>query len=143
MKNVPAQLRWSELSAAITHESVTIRQRDESRVAGRLVSVDPEALTLRHEKGGELVIPREAITVLQLRQMAKMGRILGAIIGCVLGCAAGVVIVFITTFSVLGPNPFAYLAPLSVVVAVGLPIAGYAVGERVDEKTTQITILPD
>jgi RNase P/RNase MRP subunit p29 len=85
MKDVPAQLRWSELGAAITGKLVAIPQPEESSVEGRVIAVEPDALRLETENTGEIAIPRASITALEVRQNTKIGRILGTVLGVIVG----------------------------------------------------------
>ena len=88
---------------------------------------------------GETLVPQKAVSVVRVTDYRKIGRIL-----CTLGAVAVSAIAVATADIDLYEGPAVILVPaVSVAGTVGLGVAGYYVGKRIDKRVVDIRVVPD
>jgi hypothetical protein len=133
--NRTLQLKWNQLAPLLTGEKVVLRLENGERVKSRVASVRPDGLVLkRHDQ----TVVRTSIRELRLMHMRARGRIIGTVAGLAGGLAIATAVAATHLFS--GGNG---VNAAIVVAAVGLPVAGYFLGQVSDRQETLIQILPD
>ena len=140
-------LRWSELEPAVAGGKVRIVLPNGPRIEGRVVAVEPQALRIRitktsdrnvHPKG-ETLIPRTAVSVVQVVRFGVRWRIFGTVTGPLLVAAAG------ASAAALG---IGRVEGLGKSIGVGLAlyggagVGGYYLGKRADRHVAIIRIVP-
>lgn len=142
-----AQLKWEELDARIANKKVAFVLPDGTHVAGKVIGVQPDGLRMKVSKSsnrqvqpkGRQLIPRQSISVLQVTDYRKLGRLLGTT-GAI-AAAAGIV---------AAQNIDLYEGPAIIIVpaiaaagTVGAGIGGYYVGKAFDKRVTEIRVMPE
>jgi hypothetical protein len=141
------QLPWHELGPRITGHKVALVLPNGTHIEGKVRSVEPDALRLNVSKTsdrkllpkGERLIPRQSVSLMRVTEYRKLGRLL--VTSGALAVAAGIV-------AANYPDLYegAVVAIVPAVTAgglVGVGLAGYYAGKRLDKTVTEIQILPD
>lgn len=128
---------WNELGPRVVDRNVSLVLPDGKRVKGKVRAVEPEGLRFQGRRGGRL-IPRQSISTLEVTEYGKRGRIL-VTLGAV-GTATAIV---------LANRPDLYEGLVIIIVPaviagglIGIAIAGYYIGKRIDRRVTVIRIAP-
>lgn len=140
-------LRWSELGPRITEKKVALVLPDGTRVQGRVRSVDTAVLWLdvsktsdkKTQPKGLHSIPRQSLSVLQVTEYRKTGRLL-----CTLGAVATAgALVLASRGSTAYEGPLVAIIPaVEGVGTVGIGVGAYFVGKAVDKRVTVIRVAP-
>jgi len=126
------QLKWNELGLLATGRTATARLTDGKKVKGKVLAVEPDGLRME----GKPLVPRAAITDLDVGKSTKRWRIVGTSIGVGIGAPiAGVAHAYLTNEA--GKSD----ARLSLLVAIPAAL-GYLAGRSADRKILHIHILP-
>lgn len=91
---------WDELGAMVNGKTFYTVLPDGTRVDGRAVAVQPEGLrtTVRkssnaaYQKGKEVVLPREALSAIQVRNRGWKWKVIAPVAGLFAGAATGALI---------------------------------------------------
>ena len=141
------QLPWNELGPHITGHKVALVLPNGTHIEGKVRSVERDALRLKISKTsdrkllpkGERLIPRESVTLIQVTEYRKLGRLL--VTSGALAVAGGIV---------AAKYPDLYEGAVVVVVPavtagglVGAGLGGYFAGKRLDKTVIEIRVLPD
>ncbi len=140
-------LHWSELDRAIRGKKIALVLPDGTHIQGKIGRVETDALQMRVSKTsnrkvvgkGDAVIPRGSVSVIQVTDYRKLGRILG-----VLGAVGASAIAVAANDIDLYEGTALIAVPAAIAAGtVGLGVAGYYVGKRIDKSVASIRVLPE
>jgi hypothetical protein len=141
------KLHWRELSSYVEGRKVALALPGGAAIEGKAHGADAAGLRLRVTKTsdrnvlrkGEQTIPRESVSVLRVTRYRKLGRIL-----CTAGgaAAAGLAVAAQSIDTYEGPAVIAAPA-ITAGGVIGVGVAGYYIGKRIDRHVTEIRIVPD
>ena len=138
------RLKWDELSSRITDKKVALVLPDGTHVEGKAIGVEPDGLQMKVSKSsnrntqpkGKHLIPRQAVSVIQVKEYRKTGRILvttGAI-----AAASGIAA---ANYPDIYGGAGLIIVPAAVAGGIaGSAIGGYCAGKAFDKKVTEIRI---
>ncbi len=141
------QLKWEELDARISDRKVAFVLPDGTAAQGKVIGVQPDGLRLKVTKTsnrralpkGRQLIPRGQISLLQVTEYRKIGRLLGT--AGAIGLAAGIVA---AQHIDLYEGPAIVIVPaVAAAGTIGAGIGGYYIGKKFDKRVLEIRILPD
>jgi len=131
-------VHWSDLNQLLTGQEIAVRLSDGTRVKGRTVTVQADALVVGTSTGPQS-IPRSALREIRLLKKAGYkGRLLGTAIGAGAGTAVAVPLLRYARNE--GSSTFQGVAAGLI---VGLAVLGYVSGWSADRRGDLIRILPD
>ncbi len=145
---LPQQVRltWGELEPSVAKKKVAFVLPDGTQVKGKVIAVEPDGLRMKvtdssnrqsQPKGNQL-IPRRVVSVLQVTDYRKLGRLLGTA-GAVATAAAIVAAQDIDIYE----GPALIIVPaVAAGGTVGAGIGGYYLGKALDKRVTEIHIVP-
>ncbi|MEQ1948212.1 MAG: hypothetical protein ABL995_13540 [Bryobacteraceae bacterium] len=142
--NAPLELRWSELSTAVTGKTVEMVLPGAVTVKGEVAAIREDALVLDVHKSsdnkaqpkGNAVIPRASVSVIKIEEHGTNWRTMGTVVGAIGGLPLGGYIAAKTTDSA-----GAGIAIFAVVASVAT-LAGRMAGGNVDRRVKMIRVLP-
>jgi hypothetical protein len=144
----PQQLRlkWEELGARLPNKKIAFVLPDGTRVEGKVLSVQADGLQLKVSKSsdkkaqpkGKHLIPRASISVVQVTEYRKIGRLVGTA-----GAAAIAAGILAANYPDLYEGPAVIAVPvLGAAGSAGAAVAGYYAGKAFDKRVTQIRVEP-
>lgn len=139
-------ISWSRLSHTIEHRQVRMALPNGIRIEGKVVAVEPAQLRLditrttdaRVQPRGQTLVPRSAVSVLELAAYGHLWRIVGTIAGPLLVAAAAGGVVRHTGVENLGSA-----VGLAAAGMAGSGIGGYYLGKRADRRIVTLRIVPE
>jgi hypothetical protein len=140
-------LKWSELAPAVADKKVAMVLPDGTSIEGKVRQVEAGGLRLRVSKTsnrrvvpkGDGLIPRKAVSVLRLTDYRKIGRIL-----CTAGAVAASAIAVASADIDVYEGPAVIVVPaVSAAGTIGLGVAGYYIGKRIDRSVVYIRVVPE
>ena len=144
----PQRLTWEELPQLVG-KHVSIALYDGGAVAGKVLEIQEDALLLEVSKStspvvypkGPMRVPRSKLHVLDLHGKGFKYRVMGTAIGFVAGAAGGVGVALGVQGGLFSDYHGAGAGVALVSVMAGVTVAGYAVGNAADRRTTTIQIV--
>jgi hypothetical protein len=142
-----ARLKWGELGPAVAGKNVAFILPDGTHVRGKAIAVEPDGLRMKvthtsnrqSQPKGRHVVPRQAISLLQVTDYRKLGRLLGTA-GAV-AAAAGIVAAHDID---IYEGPLVVIVPVVAVAGTaGAGVGGYYLGKAFDKRVAEIRIVPD
>lgn len=136
--------KWSDLAPLVNGRKVAMTLPAGTHIEGKVASVEPEGLRMRVSKTsdrravpkGETIVPRASVSVLQITEYNKKGRIL-----CSLGAmGAGGAIVAAQNIDVYEGAALIAVPAVEAAGIAGLGVAGYFIGKRIDRHITYIRV---
>jgi hypothetical protein len=138
------QLTWSELGSVVD-EKVTTVLPGGTHIEGKVLAVEPEGLRLRVAKTsdrnvmpkGERLVPRASVSVLRVTKHRVLARPL-----CALGAAGATAAIVLGGMSDVYEGALVIVRPAAAAGgAIGMGVAGYYIGKRLDRTVTEIRIV--
>jgi hypothetical protein len=141
------QLKWSELGPRVEDRKVALVLSGGTYIEGKVQRVVPDGMWLRVSKTsdhqaqpkGSHLIPRPSVSVLQVTEYRKLGRLL--VTAGAIAAVAGIV---------AASNPDvsegAGIVAIPVIASagiVGAALAGYHAGKRLDKRVVEIRIVAE
>ena len=143
-ENPPVELKWSELAAVVTGQTIEFTTKDGVTLRGNVVSVRPDELVLQAKhtsnpklfpKGGA-TLPRTSLDTLRMiKTKGAWGRRLGTMLGLVAGLTLG----GYAAARVNGPD--AAILTTFLGIAGAATVGGFFLGRSADRKVTMIRII--
>ena len=143
-ENRPVDLKWSELAAVVTGQTIEFTTKEGVTLRGNVVSIRPEELVLEAKhtsnpklfpKGGATV-PRTSVDTLRMiKTKAAWGRRLGTTLGLVAGLTLGGY-----TAARTGGSDAAILTTFLGITGA-TTVGGFFLGRSADRKVTTIRII--
>jgi len=141
----PQRLTWEELPQLVGKQ-VSIALYDGGAVSGKVREVQADALVIQVSKTTSLVayphglmrVPRARLHVLELHGKGFKYRLIGTALGFVAGAAGGIVIAAGVQGGLFNDQNSAGAGVGLVGVMAAVTVAGYAVGNAADRRTTSI-----
>jgi hypothetical protein len=135
---------WNDLSAVVVGRTIRMILPNGPRIEGKAVVVEPEQLRVRITKTsnprvqprGQALIPRTAVSAMQVVRYGVRWRITGMIAGPLLVAATAVTVVAHT-----GAGNLNTAAGLTAGGILGGAVAGYYTGKRADRRIVTIRIV--
>lgn len=133
------QIAWSDLPM-IFAKNIRIVMPDGTRIEGKAVALETDALAVQVTKTtnvndypkGRLLVPRATLQAFDIRNPTYHWRV----VGTVLGALAGIVAVAAIALTQGGND-----TPVGAWIAGGaIPVAGYFLGQRADQRVTTYVI---
>ena len=143
----PQRLTWEELPQLVGKQ-VSIPLYDGGAVTGKVREVQADALLIQVSKStnpevypkGPMRVPRAKLHVLDLHGKGLKYRVIGTALGFAAGAAGGACVAIGAQGGPFGDEGGAAGAGMIGVMA-GVTVAGYAVGNAADRRTTTIQII--
>ena len=143
----PERMTWDGLSQLVG-KHVSIALYDGGAVSGKVSDVEADALLIQVSKStdpvaypkGPMRVPRAKLHVLDLHGKGFKYRVIGTALGFAAGAAGGACVAFGAQGGPFGDEGGAAGAGMIGVMA-GVTVAGYAVGNAADRRTTTIQII--
>ena len=141
------QLKWSELGPRIEDRKVALVLSGGPYIEGKVQRVVPAGMWLRVSKTsdhqaqpkGSHLIPRSSVTMLQVTEYRKLGRLL--VTAGAIAAVAGIVAASNPDVSE-GPGIVAIPVIASAGI-IGAALAGYHAGKRLDKRVVEIRIVAE
>ncbi len=140
-------LKWNELYPAVGDRKIALVLPDGTEIQGKVRQVAADGLRLHVSKTsnrssvpkGNALIPRTSVSVIRVTDYRKLGRIL-----CTVGAVAGSALAVGASSIDLYEGPALIIVPaVSVAGTVGMGVAGYYIGKRIDKRVLYIRVVPD
>ena len=141
------ELSWNELGPRIEGEQVALVLPGGTHIQGKVRYVEPNGLRLWVSKTsdrkilsrGEQLIPRSSVSVLRVTERRVLARPV-----CAVGAAAAAAAIVLAGTSDFYEGPGVVIRPaVAVGGSIGMGVAGYYVGKRLDRKVTEIRVARD
>ena len=144
----PERLTWEELPQLVG-KHVSIPLYDGGAVAGKVREVQADALLIEVSKStnpevhpkGLMRVPRAKLHVLDLHGKGLKYRVIGTALGFAAGAAGGACVAFGVQGGPFGDESGGAAGAGMIGVMAGVTVAGYAVGNAADRRTTTIQIV--
>ena len=144
----PQRLTWEELPQLVG-KHVSIPLYDGGAVAGKVREVRADALLIQVSKStspvaypkGLMRVPRAKLHVLDLHGKGFKYRVIGTALGFAAGAAGGACVAFGAQGGPFGDEGGGAAGAGMIGVMAGVTVAGYAVGNAADRRTTTIQII--
>jgi len=136
------QIAWSDLPT-VFNKNIRIVMPDGTQIEGQAVALETDALAVQVTKTtnandypkGRLLVPRATLQAFDIHRPTFYWRIIGVFVGSVGGAVAGVGI------SATHYGRTSSGAPMvATAVAVVVPVAGYYLGKRADQRVTTYVV---
>lgn len=141
------KLKWSEVGPAAQGSKVEMVLPTGTHIKGKVLGTDADGMRVKvsntsNKKDiakGERVIPRHSVSVLRVVRYGKAFRIL-----CTTGFMAAAAIAITSQQIDLYEGPAVIAVPAAATVGtIGVGVAGYYVGKRIDRRITDIVVIQD
>ena len=144
----PARLTWEELPRLVG-KHVSIPLYDGGAVTGKVSEVQADALLIQVSKStnpvtypkGPMRVPRDKLHVLDVHGKGVKYRVIGTTLGCVAGAAGGAGVALGVQGGLFSEERNGATGAAFVGVMAGVTVAGYALGNAADRRTTTIQII--
>jgi hypothetical protein len=144
----PQRLTWEELPQLVG-KHVSIPLYDGGAVAGKVREVQADALLIEVSRStsrvaypkGLMRVPRAKLHVLDLHGKGFKYRVIGTALGFAAGAAGGACVALGVQGGPFGDESGGAAGAGMVGVMAGVTVAGYAVGNAADRRTTTIQII--
>ena len=136
------QIAWSDLPT-VFNKNIRIVMPDGTQIEGQAVALETDALAVKVTKTtnakdypkGRLLVPRATLQAFDVPHTTYYWRVVGVFVGAVGGAVAGVGI------SATHYGRTSSAAPVvATAVAVVVPVAGYYLGKRADQRVTTYVV---
>ena len=141
------QLKWRELGPRVEDRKVALVVTGGTYIEGKVQRVVPDGMWLRVSKTsdhkaqpkGSHLIPRPSISVLQVTEYGKLGRLL-----VTAGAVAAVAGLVAATNPDVSEGPGIVAVPVMAAAGIiGAAVGGYHVGKKLDKRVVEIHIVAE
>jgi hypothetical protein len=139
------QVTWEGLAAVVVGHTARIVMPDGARIEGKATGVEVDALAMEIHKTtnkatypkGKFLVPRATLKAVDIERPTGHWRLVGAGVGGGVGAVLVIVAVALDGFHPKNP-----VEPALVAGAVAVPVGGYFLGRRADQRTVTYVIAP-